>query len=332
MFPQKKKSMVKKNRKITLLLAGGTVLIDKNKRLLTVNSEADIALWLEQMPELNLFGEIEPVFVAAEDDVLNFGHYEKMAQAIIGRLEQSSAFVVVARTDQLLLAANALGFLLQNIKKTIIFTAAIKSGTGLQDKKNILSKKNDLGLRSNLINAFQVAEYPLPSPAIMFGTRLIAAVKAVPDYNSEMNIFLSQDNNYWGRVDFGISVKAGLFYHSGPMKLYDKMQSNILLLHDLPGQNWPVKDMAQYQAIFVSLQHQNKLENHKIDFIKKSSQPVFLYHPSYVYNVSEAIVVNNCTFEAALSKVAWALANQAELGDLSKIMEQNLIGEFNTVR
>ncbi len=215
--------MVKKNRKITLLLAGGTVLIDKNKRLLTVNSEADIAPWLEQMPELNLFGEIEPVFVAGEDDVLNFGHYEKMAQAIIERLEQSNAFVVVSRTDQLLLAANALSFLLQNIKKTIIFTAATKSGTGLQDKKNILSKKNDFGLRSNLINAFQVAEYPLPSPAIMFGTRLIAAVKAAPDYNSEINIFLSQDNNYWGRVDFGISVKAGLSYHSGPAKLYDKM-------------------------------------------------------------------------------------------------------------
>lgn len=185
--------MVKARKKITLLLAGGTALLDQNKRLLTVQNPEDIEAWLKQVPELGLLADIEPIFISAEDDIVTPQHWQAMAKNIIQRLDSSSGFVVVSRADQLTMTASALSFLLQNIKKTIVLTAAVRSGTTELKNKNIFGQKNDLGLRSNLINAFQVLDYTLPTPAIMFGTRLIPGVRAISDNDEGLNIFASLD-------------------------------------------------------------------------------------------------------------------------------------------
>ena len=322
--------MVKVRKKITLLLAGGTALLDQNKRLLTVQSPEDIELWLKQMPELGLLAEIEPIFVSAENDILTPEHWQEMARQIAERLETSSGFVVVSRADQLLLTANALSFLLQNIKKTVVLTSALRSGTTEIKQKNIFGQKNDLGLRSNLINAFQVLDYSLPTPAIMFGTRLIPGVRAINDHDQGLNIFASLDDNYWGRVDFGISVKAGLSFHTAKTKLYEKIKANILVFDDLPGLAWDLDfaKLKNYEAIFIRLNHQNKLEPVKIKQIKESPYPVFLYHPTQVQGPDEAIAMSNCTFEAALVKAMWAIANKDALNQFTQIGEQNIIGEL----
>lgn len=322
--------MTKKNKKITILLAGGTVLLDKSKRLVAVQSADDIDLWLKQMPELNLFGEIEPIFIAGEDDLLGPNHWESMSKNIQARLDNSDAFIIISRFDQLLMTTAALTFLLQNIKKTIILTSSYLCGTGLSNKKELLGRKNDSGLRSNLINAFQVADYKLPSPAIMFGTRLVPGIKAIRDYNSEVNYFASQDNNYWGRVDFGISIKSGLEYYPGKAKVYNNFTSRILLVEDMPYIEWPSQSPAwqQAEAIFIKINHQNKLEPEKIALIKDCQQPVFLYHPIQVQDVGEAIAISTCTVEMALAKTMWAMANQDQISSIKQVMEQNLVGEF----
>ncbi len=322
--------MVKARKKITLLLAGGTALLDQNKRLLTVQSPEDIELWLKQMPELGLLAEIEPIFVASENDILTPEHWQEMAGQIAERLETSSGFVVVSRADQLLLTTNALSFLLQNIKKTIVLTSAVRSGTTEVKSKNIFGQKNDLGLRSNLINAFQVLDYSLPTPAIMFGTRLIPGVRAISDHDQGLNIFASSDDNYWGRVDFGISVKAGLSYHTAKTKLYEKIKANIFVFDDLPGLTWSMnlEQIKDCEAIFIKLNHQNKLEPAKVKQIKSLKIPVFLYHPTQVQGPDEAIMLSNCTFEAALAKAMWVIANQENISQFTQIGEQNIVGEL----
>jgi L-asparaginase/Glu-tRNA(Gln) amidotransferase subunit D len=322
--------MVKARKKITLLLAGGTALLDQNKRLLTVQSPEDIELWLKQMPELGLLAEIEPIFISAENDILTPEHWQSMAKEIAERLDTSSGFVVVSRADQLLLTANALSFLLQNIKKTIVLTSALRSGTTEIKSKNIFGQKNDLGLRSNLINAFQVLDYSLATPAIMFGTRLIPGVRAISDNDEGLNIFASLDDNYWGRVDFGISVKSGLAYHTTKQKIYEKIKANIFVFDDLPGMSWSLnlEQIKDCEAIFIKLNHQNKLEPVKIKQIKAMKIPVFLYHPSQVQGPDEAIAMSNCTFEAALTKAMWAIANKEAIGQFTQIGEQNIIGEL----
>ena len=320
--------MTKVRKKITLLLAGGTALLDQNKRLLTVQSPDDIEIWLKQMPELGLLAEIEPIFIAPEDSILTHAHWQEMAKQIAEHLDSSSGFVVVSRSDQLLMTASILSFLLQNIKKTVVLTSAIRSGT-TEQVKNIVDQKNDLGLRSNLINAFQVLDYDLPTPAIMFGTRLIPGVKATNDNNEGLNLFASQDDNYWGRVDFGISVKSSLAYHTAKPKIYNKIKANIFVFDDLPGLAWPINfGQNNYEAIFIKLNHQNKLEPAKIKQIKDSKIPVFLYHQALVSGPDEAIIMTTCTFESALAKALWAIANKDKIASFGQIGQQNIIGEL----
>jgi L-asparaginase/Glu-tRNA(Gln) amidotransferase subunit D len=311
-------------------LAGGTALLDQNKRLLTVQTPEDIELWLKQMPELGLLAEIEPIFVSAENDILTPEHWQAMAKYITERLDTSSGFVVVSRADQLLLTTNVLSFLLQNIKKTVVLTSAVRSGTTEIKSKNIFGQKGDLGLRSNLINAFQVLDYSLPTPAIMFGTRLIPGVRAISDNDEGLNIFASLDDNYWGRVDFGISVKSGLAYHTAKQKIYEKIKANIFVFDDLPGLAWSVNldQIKDCEAIFIKLNHQNKLEPAKIKQIKALKIPVFLYHPTQVQGPDEAIAMSNCTFEAALAKAMWAIANKDVINQFTQIGEQSIIGEL----
>lgn len=322
--------MVKARKKISLLLAGGTALFDQNKRLLTVQSPDDIEPWLRQMPELGLLAEIEPLFVASENDLLTPEHWQEMARKIAERLDTSSGFVIVARADQLLATASALSFLLQNIKKTVVLTAASRSAlTELKSKSN-QGQKNDLGLRSNLINAFQVLDYDLPGPAIMFGTRLIPGVRAIAERQADLNFFASLDDSYWGRVDFGISVKAGLSYQTAKPKIYDKIKANILVFDDLPGLAWDfdLAKLKNYEAIFIRLNHQHKLESNKLKQIKEAMVPVFLYHPWQAQGSDEAIVLTHCTFEAALTKAMWALANRESLNHFEQLGEQNIAGEL----
>lgn len=322
--------MVKTRKKISLLLAGGTALFDQNKRLLTVQSPDDIEPWLKQMPELGLLAEIEPIFVASENDLLTPEHWQEMTRHIAERLESSSGFVLVARADQLVATASALSFLLQNIKKTVVLTAASRNALIELKSKGAQNQKNDLGLRSNLINAFQVLDYDLPGPAIMFGTRLIPGVRAIVDRQTDLNFFASLDDNYWGRVDFGISVKAGLAYQVAKTKIYENIKANILVFDDVPGLGWDfdLAKLKNYEAIFIRLNHQHKLEPNKLKQIKEAMVPVFLYHPWYAQGSDEAIVFTHCTFEAALTKAMWAIANKAHINHFEQLGEQNVVGEL----
>ncbi|PWB39081.1 MAG: hypothetical protein C3F02_00470 [Parcubacteria group bacterium] len=328
--------MPKNNKKIYLLLAGGTVLIDKQGHFYSVQKKEDIALWLAQMPELNILADMETVLLAGEDDVLQFSHWENMARIIKVKAGQADGFVIVAPVEQLAQTGAILGFLLQNFSKTIILTGASISGTDYNQKKALIKELRDKhsgsGLKSNLINAIQVASQTLPGPAIMFGTRLIPAVKAIPaNSNDRANMFVSQDNNYWGRVDFGISIKSGLQTSKPRENIYDKISAKILTLQDVRGVDWNLdkNDLLKYEAIIVKLAGNYQLEKEKQLLLEKSGRSVILYHRELSVGSGSLVCLADCTWETAVAKTLWAVANRKKLPAFEKVMKQNIAGEFN---
>lgn len=326
--------MPKKNKKIFIFLAGGTVLIDKQGHFFSVQKKADIEIWLRQMPELNILADLALEFMVGEDDILAAGHWEKMAKLIRAKANQADGFVVVARVEQLVQTGVALSFLLQNFNKTIILTGASISGTDYNNKKALIKELRDKhggsGLKSNLINAIQVASQVLPGPAIMFGTWLIPAVKAVEVVGDVTNMFASLDNNYWGRVDFGISLKTGLHYAQSREIYYDQIAAKVLLLNDVLGLAWPVSkaELAKYEAIVVRLGADYTLEKTKQDILTKSGRPVVLYHPQLSASSGALLCLSDCTWTTVVLKTIWAIANSKKLPAFEKIMKQNIVGEF----
>lgn len=326
--------MPKKNKKIILFIAGGTLLLDKDDNLLAVQNKSDIEYWLKQMPELNMLADLETILVSGEDQVLTPQTWEKIAGWIVQKAATADGLVLVVRPEQIIETSAALSFLLQNFNKTIILTGSRLSGTDYLGRKEVIkkikSKQGGLGLRANLINALQVADRPLPGPAIMFGSRLLPALQALPDGKQEMNIFRTGNDNYWGQVDFGISLKSGLKYSEKNRKIYKKIQAEVLLWEDWPGLPWHLdKKLAEpYQAVLVKLAGDYRLEAAKRKILKSLAKPVVLYHPDLQSQTEDLLSLSGCTWPVLVIKSMWALANQKLVGNFDTVMKQNIVGEF----
>ena len=267
--------MAKANKKIFIILAGGTCILNEQGHILAVQSAEDIKDWLNQMPELNILADIEPIFVSSEDELVGPSVWQKIVAIISEKNAEAAGFVVVSKIDQLINTSLALSFALQNFKKTIVCTASQVSGASFIDKKevvnNLKNKYGGLSLRANLINAIQIAQQPLPAPAIIFGTRLIPAYKVIADLASDTNLFSSIDNEYWGKVDFGINVKSDLKYNKQTTKINTNLLADVLVINDIPSVPWffDKKVLSKYKGVFIRVSPYQSLEKSKQDQIAK---------------------------------------------------------------
>ncbi|MBT6691419.1 hypothetical protein HOB10_03765 [Candidatus Parcubacteria bacterium] len=326
--------MSKEKKKIVVLFAGGTCLLDKQGHILTIKEKTDIDSWLQQMPELNILADIKPILISGEDEIITSQIWEKLALTILDNFVEADGFVVVTKIDQLIETSLALDFMLQHFQKTIITTSSYVSGTSFVDKKETIntlkSKFGGLGLRANLINALQVADQPLPGPALMFGSRLIPAITTIYQQPGDINFFSSLDGVYWGKVDFGVNVKSGLSYSSHKSKIYRKIAADVLVLDDIPGVPWNfAKEQAvKYKAIFIKVKPFQALDTDKQKQIGQWKQPVVLYNQQTVMDAKGVVAISGCTEQAAIVKTMWAVAHHAKLADFKVVMQQNIIGEF----
>ncbi len=323
-----------KKKKILLLLAGGTCILDKQGHILSVANRSDVYPWQKQMPELNILADIETEFICAEDDVIEPKVWQEIARCIDDNFLDYDGFVVVSKIDQLINSALATNFLLQHYHKSVIFTASQISGTSFSDKKTIINKLADkhggLGLRANLINAIQIVDEPLPETAILFGTRLIPATRAIFDNKGDVNLFSSIDDNYWGKVDFGMNLKSGLEISLQGAEIYRDISTRVLSFEDIPGVAWNFDRsvLEKYQAVLIQVSPYQALELTKQKQLSKWGLPVVLYNYRAVPNVEGAMSLSDCTYNSALLKTMWAIANKKKLPELAKVMQQNIIGEF----
>ena len=325
--------MAKKRKKIYLLLAGGTSLTDKEGNVWAVRNKVDVSSWLEQMPELKILADLEPVFICGEDDLVSAKTWENIASEIDKAFLEADGFVIISKIGQLINTALAVNFLLQNYKKSLIFTSSQISGSGFIDKKEVIgrlkSKYGGLGLRANLINALQIADQPLPGSAIVFGSRVISASKAIEDFSDEVNVFKSADNTYWGKVDFGINLKAGLKYCPKDTEIFQNISSKVLIIEDVLGVDWLWdKDIKNYQGLLIKTNPYQSLEKAKQQKILKWKIPTICHNYLFAHKVDGAVSMSNCTRSSALLKLMWYLANAKQAGSFEESMKQNLIGEF----
>jgi len=327
--------MAKKSKKrILLLLAGGTCILDKQGHIFSVNKKDDIYPWLRQMPELGILADIETEFILSEDGDITPKIWEEIARVIDANVLDYEGFVVVSKIDQLINTALAVNFLLQHFDRSIIFTSSYVSGSTFSDKKSMISqlshKHGGLALRTNLINSIQIADRPLPGAAVLFGTRLIPATKAILDPKGEVNLFDSIDDDFWGKVDFGINLRSGLGMPNKSTEIYREISAKVFTFEDLPGITWDFDKgiLDKYQAVMLKVSPYQALDPVKQKQIASWSIPVVLHNYLSVPAVKGAVAMSSCTYNSALIKTMWAVANKKKTADFDKLMQQNIIGEF----
>ena len=93
--------MVRKTKKICLLIAGGTILSEKD--LSSIEKESDINEWLAKMPELTIMASIEPVFISGEKESSHgVEFWQKIIMEIYNRLNSSDGFIITNKVNDIL--------------------------------------------------------------------------------------------------------------------------------------------------------------------------------------------------------------------------------------
>ncbi len=324
--------MTATKKKICLLLAGGTWTVDKTKNMLAVNKADDMNAWLATMPELAILSDLELHFVADEEAVVGVDLWSEVAQFLVEQQDNFDGFVLVTKAESLVSTAVALNFLLQNFAKTLVVTASQMSGLYTKDKKErmqaLIATQGGLGLRSNLINAVQVAGAALSPVAIMFGSRLVASTKASLEYQQGRYILSSVDDDYLAKIDFGISFKNNLNYSQTGQRNFTKLSQEVCILSDcLVGSYlWPKEAFGAYKAVLLILASED-LDKKKKDYLQALNKPIILYHPQFIQAEKDFMTLTACTKETAIAKVLWLVEN-IEPQDWQKMLKSNVIDEF----
>jgi L-asparaginase/Glu-tRNA(Gln) amidotransferase subunit D len=317
-----------KRKKIALIFATGTVLSSlKSRSIVFVDNESDIPKWLEAIPEIGLIAEIQPHFLLSESETFGYVHTLELSKKIHDLSQQVDGVVVLMRTESIIAQAVLLNFLNQNTKIPVIFTGAVVSPQALTE--GVLSdafKKNvALSLKSNAINAIQVAARDFHGFGIMYGNRLIEPVRARRENVESLNIFSSADNKYVGRVEFGISINQGKIT-AQPERHYNQFSSNITVI-DSAILNVAYLKQLTTDAIIVKMRENERLSTAVTEALRHLKQPVILYNYWYVLEHPGLITVSRITDASVLAKVMWLIAERTSASAFKQGMQENIIGE-----
>ena len=196
-------------KKIGLVFASGSLLsIKGNKSIFFVDQEKDIEPWLSEVPEVRLIADIQTYFLQGEAEQFELASIERILETLSRERANHDGFVVLVRGEHMIRAAAAAEFMLQGFGKPVIFTGSRYSpqAVAYQDIRKII-KMGGLGLRSNLINAAQIAvSEDFPATAIMYGNKIMKPSHAVVNDFQAMNLYRSVNDDYLGKIDFGISL------------------------------------------------------------------------------------------------------------------------------
>ncbi|MBU1036604.1 asparaginase [Patescibacteria group bacterium] len=322
--------MTPKTKKICLLIAGGTILSEKDQAKVEKNS--DIQTWLEKMPELSIVAEIEPVFIIGENnDFSGKELWQKIIKEIYERLDSFAGFIVTSRVNNIIYNALAVSFAMVNLNKTVIFTG---SQLPVINKESILLKKTfgGLGIKANLINAIQIATMELPVVGLMFGNSFIRAVKAVRSTVYALNIFSSVDNTYLAKIDFGISPQEKVKLPTSKPELKNNFASEVLVIKYYPGFNLDlIKDsLKQSKGLFIEGLAIQTLNKKFIEDLKSLKIPVVVYNNFFIEDLKtkNIIEVSKMTKETALVKFMWVLGQTKDLVKIKELMLEERCAEF----
>jgi len=320
-----------KNKKIYLLLAGGTTLSENEP--ITVENESEVRDWFLKMPELNIMAEVEPVFICGETSSLaGIKLWQKIAKEIYGRLSEADGFIVTSRSHELLFNALALSFAILNLNKPVVFTGSqlpVLAKDLVEQKKGAFG---GLGIKANLINAVQLATMTLPAVGLIFGNRCLRPAKAQRTGVYSLNIFSSVDQTYLATIDFGVSPEPKLVLPKEKPVLKDKFEPKVVALRYYPGMDFGlIKNLALGgRGLFIESLTLAPLPKEFLQGLAALKMPVVIFNRFYVPPLPqpELMGIFNLTKEAALVKFIWALGQSAEPSVVRSLMFKEYCSEF----
>jgi L-asparaginase/Glu-tRNA(Gln) amidotransferase subunit D len=183
-----------------------------------------------------------------------------------------------------------------------------------------------LSLKSNVINALQVATRDFHGFGVMYGNRLIDPVRVRRENIESLNIFAASDGKYAGRVEFGISLNQSKKIDKEP-KHYQTFSRRIAILDSALLTVDDLKTVSA-EAVIIKIRENERLPDDIVLAVRHLKQPVILYNFWYVLEHPGLVTVARVTESSLLAKVMWLLAQHPSRKDFEHLIMENVIGEI----
>jgi L-asparaginase len=335
--------------RILLIYTGGTIGMIKNPHSGELES-FNFKHIHDHVPELNRLNvAIESISFdePIDSSEMNLTHWRLMSELVDKHYQEYDGFVILHGSDTMAFSASALSFMLQGLKKPIVFTGSqLPIGTIRTDGKE------------NLITAIEIAgmkdengEAMLQEVAVYFEYSLYRGNRSAKISANQFEAF--QSPNYPELAKAGVQIewqKDRLFRTSLPeFKAFHSLNNSVALIRLFPGMNFEF-----YQGIFKDDRVQAiVLEtygagNAPSDVLFQSLVSSFISRGGIVLNITQCgsgavqqgayqtssfferigvISGRNLTSEAAVTKLMHLLGQEAD--NVREKLQVSLVGEMD---
>jgi L-asparaginase len=336
---------------LLIIYTGGTfgMAYDSEGRLM---KPFDFGSILEKLPELNRF-EMELTFVSLDHPMdssnFNCSHWLEMAGIVYENYDAFDGFVILHGTDTMAYSASALSFLLENLNKPVIFTGAqLPIGIARTDA------------RENFITALEIASAkesgrPLVREVcIYFDYYLLRGNRSKKLQSNHFDAFVSE--NYPVLAEAGVSIEYNHAaiqsgFSAGMINFKTGLDSDIAVIKLFPGMQEKyfssVFDVPGLKAVLLETYGSGNAPDYPwlIRCVEKAIRRGIVifnvsqcvggkviqgkYETSRMLQDAGVISGGNITFEAAVAKLMFVLAQPEYSGNASEMLAQPLRGEMD---
>jgi L-asparaginase len=214
-------------KKIQLIQTGGTIAMHSGNGKPELDIDRFTTLLHKEMPELSRIAEvsIHQIFFKDSSDITP-AHWQQLARHIYEEYESYDGFVILHGTDTMAYTASALSFSLINLGKPVILTGS------QVPMSNIRSDAH-----RNVINAVELATYPIFDVAICFNDTLYRGNRASKMSIGEFDAFASPNYPVLAEVGIDINQKQSYVRPSSDLRCNPVFDDKLHVIKLYPGLN-----------------------------------------------------------------------------------------------
>ncbi len=339
------------NTAILLIYTGGTVGMIRDEVSGTLKP-FNLRNLVQYIPELGRFGFTIDTYSfnpPVDSSNMNPSRWAELAELIGEKYDEYDGFVVLHGSDTMAYTASALSFMLENLAKPVIFT-------GSQLPASIL--RTDA--RENLLTSIEIAAARnddgkpiVPEVCIYFEYELFRGNRTIK-YNAE-NFDAFRSVNYPPLAEAGVDIKYNtedtMAPTEEPLKVCSELDTNIASVKLFPGiQTKLIKNILETPGLKALVMETFGSGNAPTDaeFLETLSQAV--KKGIIILNVTQCnegsvdqtryetgadlgragvISGKDITFEAAVTKLMFLLANETNVNTIIPDLQRSLRGEIH---
>jgi L-asparaginase len=326
-------------KKINLIQTGGTIAMNTGE-----TSGLNLPKWTEalykEIPELSQIADlhVDKIFYEDSSDI-NHIHWIQLIEHIEDYYGQYDGFVILHGTDTMAYTASALSFAIQNLGKPVIITGS---------QVPLHNLRSDA--KRNLVNAVELATYPVSEVAICFNDHLFRGNRstkmsigdfdafASPNFPSLAEIGLEIElNDYSSSGSDGLYISKNFSDHLYVVKLHPNLDPkllspltnsdlNVIILEAFGSGNFPIR--GKYNLLpFI-----RKCKDASMNIVITSQAPydavdLTLYESGQIALSMGAVSAGDMTVEASVTKSMYLLGKEVAGNDFKTQFEENIAGE-----